>query len=71
MTIEIRKPPQTLLGDQIEKTLASWGITPEKYVEIKRRFGLPASCNCAARKAYLNRVHAWWKEQGNARNPKS
>ena len=43
-------------GDKVERQLKSFGITPEKYVAIKEKFGLPPSCNCKGRKEWLNKV---------------
>lgn len=48
-----------VLGDWTESMLASVGVTPERYVEAKRLFGLSPSCNCAQRKAWLNAVSEW------------
>lgn len=44
------------LGDHTEKLLSSIGVTKEKYVEIKEKFGLPPTCGCDARKRWLNDV---------------
>ena len=44
------------LGDRTERILASLGVTQERYVEIKAKFGLPPTCNCTARKTWLNNV---------------
>jgi len=43
-------------GDKVEKQLKALGITPEKYVAIKEKFGLPPTCNCGGRKKWLNKV---------------
>ncbi len=59
------------LGDHTERLLASVGITPERYKEAKRLFGLAPKCGCSGRKQklnaadarmreWLNRVSAWW-----------
>lgn len=47
------------LGDHTERLLASVGITPERYKEAKRLFGLAPKCGCDKRKRWLNRVGAW------------
>lgn len=47
------------LGDNVETMLAALGITPERYVDVKQRFGLPPTCNCAGRKEWLNKVGRW------------
>ncbi len=52
----VRKAKQEGWGDKIEKQLQSLGITPEKYVAIKEKFGLPPTCYCKGRKAWLNKV---------------
>jgi hypothetical protein len=44
------------LGDYTERLLQSIGITEERYKDIKQRFGLASSCNCEARKLWLNNV---------------
>lgn len=46
------------LGDRIETVLSSIGITPESYVNFKTKFGLPPTCGCADRKAWLNNFGA-------------
>ena len=50
-------------GDLVERLLQSIGVTEEKYKEAKQLFGLPASCNCAGRKQWLNKVSDWWRDQ--------
>jgi hypothetical protein len=47
------------LGDRTEQLLASLGVTKERYVEAKKRFGLPPTCDCPERREWLNRVGAW------------
>lgn len=49
-------------GDRLETTLTKMGITEERYVAVKAKFGLPPCCGCAARKAWLNKVEQWVKE---------
>jgi len=49
------------LGDRVESMLTKLGITEERYVEVKRKFGLPPVCNCAGRKEWLNKVGRWLK----------
>ena len=44
------------LGDYAERIMKSVGITEDRYAEIKEKFGLPATCNCKARKKWLNAV---------------
>jgi len=44
------------LGDILETALSSIGITKEWYVRVKERFDLPPTCDCEARKEWLNRV---------------
>jgi hypothetical protein len=47
------------LGDKVADTLKKLGITPERYVEVKQRFGLPPTCDCAKRQEWLNQVGRW------------
>lgn len=44
------------LGDRIEAALESVGVTPERWRAAKAAIGLPATCRCAARKAWLDRL---------------
>jgi hypothetical protein len=48
------------LGDVVESVLQSVGITEERF---KAWFNLK-ECNCSKRKAYLNNLFAWKKNQG-------
>jgi hypothetical protein len=48
-------------GDKTEKWLTSIGITSERYIEVKKKFGLPPTCWCPQRKEWLNKVEKWWK----------
>jgi hypothetical protein len=48
------------LGDYTERLLKSIGVTPERYVAAKAFAGLAPTCNCAARKEWLNKVGEWW-----------
>lgn len=48
------------LGDLIEGALTSVGITEERF---KEWFNLK-ECNCSKRKAWLNSVFSWKKNQG-------
>ena len=56
--VEDKKPVG--LGDWTEQGLKRIGITPERYVEAKRLFGLRPTCGCEGRKEWLNRVGEWW-----------
>lgn len=56
----VRKPGKNGWGDKVETFLQGLGITPERYVDIKEKFGLPPTCNCAGRKEWLNQVGRWW-----------
>lgn len=42
------------LGDALERQLKSWGITQDRYKEIKEKFGLPPTCACNRRIRWLN-----------------
>ena len=44
------------LGDVIEAVLTSVGITKERWIALKEQFGLPPTCNCEARKQWLNNL---------------
>jgi hypothetical protein len=65
---ELTHPPQADqlmrvrdgLGDYTERLLKKLGITPERYVAAKEFAGLAPTCNCAARKQWLNKVGEWW-----------
>jgi hypothetical protein len=48
------------LGDVVEGVLQSVGITEERF---KEWFGLK-ECNCSKRKAWLNSIFSWKKNQG-------
>lgn len=54
-----RKVQKPGLGDRVHSLLGTFGITPERYVEVKKLFGLPPTCGCAARRDWLNRVGRW------------
>ena len=57
---EVPAPPPRL-GDWAERQLKSIGITQERYKQIKEKFGLPPTCNCGSRKAWLNRVGSYFR----------
>jgi hypothetical protein len=61
-----RKPG---LGDRLEGWLIKHGITKEWYIEIKVKFGLPPTCNCCARREWLNRVGRWLEGSGKWSGP--
>ena len=48
------------LGDMVESALQSVGITEERF---KQFFNLK-ECNCSKRKAWLNSLFSWKKNQG-------
>jgi hypothetical protein len=50
------------LGDWTEQMLKQIGVTPERWGEAKALVGLDPSCNCATRKAWLNKVSDWWRK---------
>lgn len=52
-------PNMTGLGDVVENVLKSFGITEERF---KQWFRL-SECNCSKRKAWLNRLFSWKKNQ--------
>lgn len=45
-----------LPGDALEELLASYGITKEWYTGFKEKFDLPPTCDCDARKEWLNKT---------------
>lgn len=47
------------LGDIVENTLKKFGITEERF---KQWFNLN-ECGCSKRKAWLNRIFSWKKNQ--------
>lgn len=53
--------PKLRLGDWVETQLRSLGITEDRYKEAKEKFGLAPTCNCPARKEWLNKVSSWWR----------
>lgn len=48
------------LGDVVENVLKTFGITEERF---KDWFNLQ-ECGCSRRKAWLNRIFSWKKNQG-------
>jgi len=50
----------TGLGDVLESTLQSFGITEDRF---KAWFSLQ-ECNCAKRKKWLNNLFSWRKKEG-------
>lgn len=44
------------LGDDLEHALSAIGITQERWRAAKAQLGLPPTCNCDKRKAWLNRA---------------
>lgn len=55
------KPKRQLLGDRIESSLISIGITKERWIEFKREHGLPPTCNCQQRQEMLNDADLWMR----------
>ena len=50
------------LGDITAASFRLVGVTPRRYKQIKKLFGLPPICNCEARRAWLNKVTLWNKK---------
>ena len=50
------------LGDITAASFRLVGVTPRRYKQIKKLFGLPPICNCDARKEWLNKVTLWSKK---------
>lgn len=55
VTSEQRDAAKKHLGDLLEEGLISMGITKERYIAVKDKFGLPPMCNCPERIAWLNK----------------
>ena len=52
-----REPASTpLVGDALKETLESYGVTVEWWQGIKKEYGLPPTCDCPERQAWLNRA---------------
>lgn len=56
-------PGSSGLGDYVEKYLQKWGITPDRYVEVKQALGFPPTCDCEGRKEWLDRAGEWIARQ--------
>ena len=52
----MRKAVPAGLGDWVKATLSTLGITPEKYGEIKEKFGYPPDCKCNGRQVWISKV---------------
>lgn len=53
------KAPLPLLGDRIESTLTSFGITKERVASTLEAIGLPPTCGgCEKRQQWLNQLDA-------------
>lgn len=59
----VREEADVKLGDRVEQLLASIGIIEDRYKQVKALFGLPPTCGCSQRKAWLNRVSDWWRNR--------
>ena len=46
------------LGDDLQRALETLGITEERWKAAKEKLGLPPDCDCAKRKAWLNKAGA-------------
>jgi hypothetical protein len=57
ITFNTKEDEYTGLGDVLESTLSSFGITEEKF---KSWFNLK-ECNCNKRKKWLNNLFSWRK----------
>lgn len=51
------------LGDWTEHLLKKAGITEDRYKAAKEALGMAPTCNCAKRKAWLNKVSEWWTKE--------
>jgi hypothetical protein len=51
-----------MIGDEIERVLECWGVTPERYLLAKswllRLRPNDVNCNCQERKQFLNDLQA-------------
>lgn len=50
------RQPTKGLGDRFAEFLTSLGITEERYVAVKTKLHLDPNCNCAGRRAWMNKV---------------
>lgn len=66
---ETEAPRGDGLGDLVEGALTKIGVTPERYNEVRALFGLPPCDGCAKRKAWLNKVSAWWRGESTTPQP--
>lgn len=46
------------LGDRVELALESVGITKDRWIALKAKIGLPATCDCPSRKKWLSDLDA-------------
>lgn len=51
------------IGDYTEALLRSVGVTEERFAAAKKALGMAPTCNCAKRKAWLNRAGEWLASQ--------
>lgn len=51
-----RSAPVERLGDKVGSALAAVGVTTERWKALKAAIGLPPTCNCPARREWLNRL---------------
>jgi predicted RNA-binding Zn-ribbon protein involved in translation (DUF1610 family) len=58
LTVMPQPQPTYMVGDELKETLESYGVTIDRWIGIKKKFGLPATCNCEARAEWLNKVSA-------------
>jgi len=54
----VRQCDRIALGDDLENWLTAFGVTKERWVAAKQALGLPPTCNCEARKKWLNEASA-------------
>lgn len=47
------------LGDYTEAILSGLGVTKDKWVAVKKRFGAIPKCGCPERQKWLNDVGNW------------
>jgi hypothetical protein len=57
------RPNRLPLGDYAEQMFKKAGITEEWYKAAKAALGMPPTCSCPQRKAWLNRAGQWIADQ--------
>lgn len=64
----VTQPTILPMGDYTERLLGTVGITEDLYKAAKESLGLAPTCNCKARKEWLNRAGAWMRNKITSRS---